>query len=304
MPGPSNRTIRTFRAADAEPLATLLRNSLATGEQSGHTASDFESLIGAFPIVRHLLVAELDDAPVGIISPDHRLLLVHPDVRRRGIGRALVEAAEDEIASSPDGPVVLFPPHGSEGAIAFLEAIGYAYDHSFWRFGLDPELPSPLPELPDDLSVGHYTDTEILPYIDLINTSFRGHPTPLRVTREQIEHVHGKASFDPASIAILRNESGDLIGFCTTSIDRDATPPVGHINLVGVLNEHRGRGLGRWLLLWGIHRLQSQGIDQIELSVDAENENAVGLYRSVGFDPVEEWPQWIRVGACVLGPES
>jgi ribosomal-protein-alanine N-acetyltransferase len=61
-----------------------------------------------------------------------------------------------------------------------------------------------------------------------------------------------------------------------------------------VLREYRGRGLGRWLLIWGIERLRSIGIDTIELSVDAENENAVGLYRSVGFEPVEEWPQWMR----------
>ena len=40
-------------------------------------------------------------------------------------------------------------------------------------------------------------------------------------------------------------------------------------------------------------RFDVEGKD-IDLSVDAENENAVGLYRSVGFDPVEEWPQWMR----------
>ena len=49
------------------------------------------------------------------------------------------------------------------------------------------------------------TTADILPYIDLINTAFADHPTPLRVTLEQIEHVHAKPSFDPAAIAILRN---------------------------------------------------------------------------------------------------
>jgi mycothiol synthase len=128
----------------------------------------------------------------------------------------------------------------------------------------------------------------------LINTSFADHPTALRVTIEQIEHVHGKPDFDPAAIAILRISDGAMIGFCITGMDRTVDPVLGSINLVGVIRDFRGRGLGRWLLLWGIERLRSQGITNIELSVDAENENAVALYRSVGFEPVEEWPQWMR----------
>jgi mycothiol synthase len=294
VPGPSNLTIRTFQATDAEPLAALLRESLAAGEQEGHTASNFEGLIGAFPIARNFLVAELDGRPVGLICSDYRLIVVHPDVRRQGVGSALVEAMETALASSPDGPLVLFPSHGNEGSLAFLEAIGFRYDHSFWRFQLDPSSQTSLPSLADDFVLTGYDGADILPYIDLINTSFADHPTPLRVTREQIEHIHGKPDFDPAAIAILRTAARDMVGFCTTGADRSVDPPVGSINLVGVLREYRGRGLGRWLLIWGIERLRSIGIDTIELSVDAENENAVGLYRSVGFEPVEEWPQWMR----------
>ena len=271
-----------------------MRGSMAAGEQAGHSAGDFEGLIGAFAIARNFLVADLDGHPAGMICSDYKLIIVDPLYRRQGIGAALVVAMETALESTPDGPLVLYPPHGNSGAIAFLESISYGYDHSFWRFGLAPERVIPRPALPDDISLTGYTAADILPYIDLINTAFLDHPTPLRVTLEQIEHVHGKPSFDPAAIAILRNANDGMIGFCTTGIDRDPTPPIGHINLVGVLRAYRGRGLGRWLLLWGIEHLRSQGITGIELSVDAENENAAGLYRSVGFDPVEEWPQWMR----------
>lgn len=144
------------------------------------------------------------------------------------------------------------------------------------------------------MSLTGYNDTDIAPYIDLINTAFADHPTPLRVTREQVEHIHAKPDFDPTAIAILRNQTNDMIGFCITGVNRDVEPPVGSINLVGVLREYRGRGFGRWLLLWGIQRLRSIGIEHIELSVDAENDSAVSLYHSVGFTPLEEWPQWKR----------
>lgn len=295
MPGPNSLTIRAFRTADAEPLAALLRDSLAAGELSGFTSSELDGLIGAFPIARNVLVAELDGAPVGLICSDYRLLVVRPDVRRRGVGRALATGSEEHLASTPDGPLVLFPPHGNEGALAFLQAIGFQYDHSSWRFVLDPTRVAPLPELPDDIKLMSYRDVDVLPYIDLINTSFLDHPTPIRVTLEQIEHVHAQASFDPAAIAILCNGVGEMIGFCVTGYDPAEDPPVGSIRLVGVLRAYRGRGLGRWLLLWGIEHLNSKGIETVELSVDAENENAVGLYHSVGFDSVEEWPQWVQM---------
>lgn len=294
MPGPSNRTIRTFRNADQEPLATLLRSSIAAGELSGFTSSELEGLIGAFPIARNLLVADVDGVAVGVICSDYRLLVVDPSVRRRGIGRALVDAMETALAATPDGPLNLFPPHQNNGARAFLEAIGFAYDHSSWRFELYRTSQIDLPDLPMGVSLDTYRDADIEEYIDLINTTFLDHPTPLRVTREQVEHVHSKASFDVADIALLREPTGSLIGFCTTGVDRSSDPANGTIKLLGVLRSYRGRGLGRYLLIWGIRRLRSVGVEAIDLSVDAQNESAVGLYRTVGFVPVEEWPQWTR----------
>ncbi len=294
MPGPSSLTIRTFQTADLEPLAALLRTSLAAGELSGFTSSELERLIEAFPIARNFMIAALDGKPVGLICPEYRLIVVRPDVRRRGMGRALVEFSEKELAWSPDGPLVIFPPHGSNGARAFLEAVGFRYDHSSWRFVITSTGDTPLPELPDDIALTGYEAADILPYIELINSAFTGHPTPLRVTLEQVEHIHAKPDFDPAAIAILRNKTDDMVGFCVTGVDTDVELPVGSINLVGVLEAYRRRGLGRWLLLWGIARLRSIDIERIELSVDAENQNAVSLYRSVGFEPVEEWPQWMR----------
>lgn len=294
MPGPSNLTIRIFQPGDAEPLTTLLRTALANGEQNGHTSVDIEGLTGSFPIIRNLLIAELDDIPVGLISPDHHLVQVDPKARRRGVGRALVECAEAAVQASGDGPLILFPPHDNEGAIAFLDHLGYEYDHSLWRFLFASGDAEQLTELPDGLFARHYDDSLLSAYVELINESFVDHPTPLRVTTEQIQHVHASPLFNPESIAIIEHSHGDLIGFCTTSVHRDNDPPSGEIRLVGVRQDYRRNGLGRWLLCWGIQYLRSSGIVSIELIIEGQNERALELYRSVGFEPVEEWPQWTR----------
>jgi GNAT superfamily N-acetyltransferase len=68
--------------------------------------------------------------------------------------------------------------------------------------------------------------------------------------------------------------------------------PVGEIGLVGVMPQGRGRGLGRELLRWGVTQLRARGAGRIKLSVEAENELALGLYRRIGFEPLVEWPHW------------
>jgi mycothiol synthase len=195
---------------------------------------------------------------------------------------------------SPDGPVILFPPYDNSGALAFLQAINFRYDHSLWRLQLDPNRPAELPIFPSDLTLTGYEDSDLRPYVDLINSAFLDHPVPLHVTSEQIEHIHASPSFDPAEIALIRTADGAMVGFSVASVDRKHDPPTGTINLLGVRREFRGRGLGRFLLIKGIERLQSLDVEQIELAVEAENEQAMRLYRSVGFEPVEEWQQWMR----------
>ncbi|MBM4452102.1 MAG: GNAT family N-acetyltransferase, partial [Chloroflexi bacterium] len=62
----------------------------------------------------------------------------------------------------------------------------------------------------------------------------------------------------------------------------------GRIYMLGVHPEHRGRGLGRKLLLAGMRQLKGKGLEVVEITVDSQNVAAVGLYRSLGFEVVED----------------
>lgn len=52
---------------------------------------------------------------------------------------------------------------------------------------------------------------------------------------------------------------------------------------ISVLREYWGMGIGRALTLACIECAQNSGYEQIELTVAAENENAIALYESVGY---------------------
>jgi putative acetyltransferase len=61
---------------------------------------------------------------------------------------------------------------------------------------------------------------------------------------------------------------------------------VAHVGALGmgVLPAYRGRGIGRRLLGACIAKAWAQGITRIELEVRVDNERAIGLYRSLGFE--------------------
>jgi RimJ/RimL family protein N-acetyltransferase len=52
---------------------------------------------------------------------------------------------------------------------------------------------------------------------------------------------------------------------------------------LGLLPQHRGRGLGRELLSACIAKAQSVGVTRIELDVRTDNERAIRLYERLGF---------------------
>ncbi|MEK6235218.1 MAG: GNAT family N-acetyltransferase, partial [Planctomycetales bacterium] len=61
------------------------------------------------------------------------------------------------------------------------------------------------------------------------------------------------------------------------------SPNVGAIQNLGVTPEHRGRGLGRALLLGALHGFFAAGLRHAFLEVTSHNGEAIELYHDVGF---------------------
>ena len=57
----------------------------------------------------------------------------------------------------------------------------------------------------------------------------------------------------------------------------------GHVVSVAVLPEHRGKGLGKALMLEGINGVMSRKSDEIYLEVRKSNESAIKMYQKLGF---------------------
>jgi mycothiol synthase len=246
-----------------------------------------------------VVVALEGDLVCGYVSPRYEDLTVHPEFRRRGHGRRLFAAGLDLAARTGLAEFQLYVPHDGPGR-AFAEAMGMAYRSSLWRLDLPPTTAVLRPAFPPDVLVrpiGGWLPLAAL--VDLVNACFVDHPSPISWTLGQIELAHSQPDFDPSSVLLVSplGRPDVAVAFARTALgpaEEDDTRPVGEIRLLGVLPEWRGRGLGRELLRWGVARLRTAGAGRIQLSVEAQNERALGLYHRAGFEPAVEWPHWTR----------
>lgn len=84
-------------------------------------------------------------------------------------------------------------------------------------------------------------------------------------------------------VQVVALHKGEVVGWC--DIIPRSTPGFQHCGELGmgVLPEHRGRGLGKRLAAEAILRAWDQGLEKIELQVYASNQAARALYERLGF---------------------
>jgi ribosomal protein S18 acetylase RimI-like enzyme len=78
---------------------------------------------------------------------------------------------------------------------------------------------------------------------------------------------------------------GKVVGWCDIIPAKDR-PIHAHSGVlgIGILKDFRGKGLGRKLMTETIAKAQRQGLTRIELTVRENNDNAIALYKKLGFE--------------------
>lgn len=81
-------------------------------------------------------------------------------------------------------------------------------------------------------------------------------------------------------------ESGDLLGYAGLLVSGGVGGPEGDVQTVAVAPAAQGRGVGRFLLRAVIAEAARRTVTSLLLEVRADNDAAVRLYRSEGFERV------------------
>jgi mycothiol synthase len=220
---------------------------------------------------------------------------VHPDVRGdRDLEDEIVGWAEATLRRAGAGqprPLVLqgFGMEQQTYNRAVLEAHDYTVTRYFFVMRRPFTTPIPAPQFPAGYTLRYVeNDADLERWVEMFNLSFIDHwgfhPATVERRRHRMSSPHYRREGDLIGVA----PDGTFAGFCACFIDDAANAQSGRnegwIHVLGTRRGQRGQGLGRAMLLAGLHRLRQDGMDTAVLNVDAENgTGALGLYEGVGF---------------------
>jgi ribosomal protein S18 acetylase RimI-like enzyme len=195
--------------------------------------------------------------------------MVHPDYRRKGIFRALLAAAKEECLHRGVQKLLLISEHASHSGLAFVKAIGAQQDFSEHEMVLGTFYERGSFNERFRMRNAGSDDAEVL--ISIMTADFDD--------VEQARFYVTELLQQPGQRIYLGLLDGEPVG-CLRLDEMD--DEVGIYGFV-VRPEYRGHGYGRQMLEETIRTIHAKGPKRIMLEVETDNTNAIGLYRSCGF---------------------
>jgi ribosomal protein S18 acetylase RimI-like enzyme len=159
----------------------------------------------------------------------------------------------------------------------------------FKRFRMEIDLNDlpPVPQLPEGYGWLHWDEAHLELHAEAKFHSFYEEIDsvifPSLSTRNGCSYLMREICRKPG----FRSEATWLLAhgasYCGTVQGVRERNGMGAIQNLGIVPSHRGRGLGRALLLQALHGFVRAGLGRAFLEVTAQNEPAIRLYRDVGF---------------------
>ena len=246
-----------------------------------------------------MLWVKTDGTPVAyaLIAPPSTVLTfqVHPQARGRGLKAQIlawaIAGAQEQARQRGKTFSLWCRCHESETERrALLEGAGFrplpAQDLRLVR---PLEIPLPVAHLPAGFVLrGGVYGEELEKYQELHRAVFDGIGMGL--------DYHQSPAYEPDLDVIAVDAAGAFAAFCLCELtgvaDNSGEYTVGEIGVIGTRPTHQGRGLGRALLLTGMHRLKERGATSVFLETEQAETPALRLFTSLGFQRVSTW-RWM-----------
>ena len=295
-------------AADYGAIAELIMAChLADGIQYVPSAQSLQNEwehLADFDARRDLLLAEADGRLVGYGEPMRQVRdgiavyftfgAVHPEHRRRGLGRTILRANEArlrEMAARFDDAggrtFATWVADKASGARELLTSEGYAPA----RFGTtmrlgDLRAAEELP-LPDGLEIRLVTGEHHRQIFEADNEAFRDHWGHRDATEDDFVKTYAEPELDTNLWRVAWDGdqvAGSVLAYIWKAENEKLGVKRGWLEHISIRQPWRRRGLARALISSALVGLRDAGMEEAMLGVDTENlTGALGLYESVGF---------------------
>jgi mycothiol synthase len=225
-------------------------------------------------------------------------LAVHPDARRRGAGTALARAA---LAATDRVEAWSHADHPAAARIA--ARFGIPRERELRIMSRPTALPLPEAVVPPGIRIRTFVPSDEPALLAVNAAAFAHHPEQGHLTHEDFQERMSEPWFDAQGLFLaVPDEDADpvaaadpdlqVLGFHWTKVHREEDPAYGEVYVVAANPKAAGRGLGTLLTNVGLRHLATQGVDEVILYVDADNDPAVAVYERQGFTTVRTEVQY------------
>jgi len=144
------------------------------------------------------------------------------------------------------------------------------------RFNMVRALDTPI-ELTTELRFEKVAREELMKFLTTMKKAMNGSPDRLlNLALDSLLDISDQFLdiWYPQELMYFAYKDSDLVGVI------DLTPKQGVLNNLGVDPQHRGKGYGRQIVLFGLHKLKELELEKASLGVAANNTVALELYKS------------------------
>ncbi|MEG4166035.1 MULTISPECIES: GNAT family N-acetyltransferase [unclassified Microcoleus] len=230
---------------------------------------------------------------------------VHPDARGGDVEAAAIawgEVRMREVSAIRGARVKLRTYARAEDCdrISLLTSNGFKVDRYFCRMARSLSEPIPQPHFPEGFALRQFPgEQDAAAWVEMFNQSFIDHWNHHDLTVDKFKYELAKPDYRNDLDLIAVADDGTFVSFCYCKISVEECDRTGRnegwIACLGTRRGFRKMGLGRSMLLAGLHRLKAAGVATAILGVDAENSSgAMGLYESAGFHNIRDSISYVK----------
>jgi mycothiol synthase len=291
---------------DLAELSRLMTEIESMDRDGEDTSEEYLRASLAWPNYRpaqDVWVAELEGKLIGygvaLEQPSQRCtiyVVVHPSQRRKGLGSQLLELTLNRARELGSKNILVYANERNTGSDLFLKHHNFQQVGSSGSLKLRAETEIPSAEFPKGFTLKTYSEVNdpliLLKALNVCYQGMWGHQHNDNPTEEERKSPRFLHYYDAEDILLLFDEKDSIFGVCSLKSQgkREGNGDVSDLlDGPGIIQEYRERGFQRTMVLAGIEHLRQRGIRPITLEFWGDNENALNIYRSLGFEMVNRY---------------
>jgi mycothiol synthase len=286
---------------DLSSLSRMLTGIESIDRDGEDTSEDYLRASLAWPNYRpnrDVWVAQSEGNLVGygvaLEQPSHNCtiyVVVHPSYRRKGLGSQLLALTLARAREVGAKDILVYANERNAGSDLFLKHHAFQPVGASGSLKLNATAEIPIAQFPEGFALKRYSEVNdpliLLRALDECYLGMWGHQHNTSRSEEERKSPRFLQYYDTNDILLLFDEKDSVFGICSLKSQgkREADGKLSDLlDGPGIIQEFREQGYQRPLVLAGIEHLRKRGTRPITLEFWGDNENALNIYRSLGFE--------------------